>query len=124
MNKKRKAKKAFKLWEYYFYKKQNDIKAIYNFKRAIASSSLYKEQSAPCLVIAKSYYYLWNNDEALWYINQALEISPFNIDNLQQKIKILTDMWRQDDAKKYQKIIDEQDKKADQVDMEAYLNLK
>gem|GEM_PF-3633107 len=58
MNKKRRAKKAFQLGEYYFYKKQDDCNAILNYRKAIELSDLYSDSELVHMIIAKSYRYL------------------------------------------------------------------
>jgi len=123
MNKKRKSRKAFQLWEYYFYKKQDDEKAIYNFKRAIWYSDLYWDRSIPYRMIAKSYMYLEKFMQAMSYIDQALERSPHSIDNLEVKRDIYERIWDEKNHKKYWQQVDDMQKQAWNIDLDSYLKI-
>jgi len=96
MNNTRKADKSIRLWDYYFYKKNDDIKAIKNYKKAIKLRYEFDEKLF--YKISVSYKYLRDLNEALKYINISLKCSPSYFDALKFKWEILKKMWKDEES--------------------------
>ena len=104
MNVKRKAKKAYQLWDYYFYKKNikfdNDIKGMKQYERALSFSSERYYLSEDLLYkLAKLCYYSWECLKAEKYIKFCILISAWCFKAYELQSQILGDVWKDKEAK-------------------------
>jgi len=96
MNKNRKYKKAVKLADYYFYK-NNNLKAIQNYKKALYLNKYSNENIYKNLAI--SLMDIWETKNALLYCEEWLKKSSWEISLMELKVIILEKLGRKKELK-------------------------